>query len=201
MFCIAHIVHAANIFFNELGYANFLRKVSVFVISRYRFGLGFSSSGSDFLVPQSNGDFVKLCGIGYNERRSNVITSSLDCFAIKFQQQLPLLYLGALFHMSLEMLTVQFYSIQTNMNQQVFTVLTMNADCVFRLKKHRNFTINGGINLTVRILHRCTKAHGPAGKSRVIHLGQFYQFAIKRAVQTNFLHRKCLLLNIRVFKI
>ena len=201
MFCITHIVHAAHIFFNELGYAGLFRQVSVFVVSRHRFGLSFSRSGNNFLITQSDGDFVKFRGIGYNKRRSNVITSSLDGFAVKFQQQLAFFYRCPLFHMRREVLTVQFDGIQTNMNQQVFTISTMNTNRMFSFKKNGNFTIYRGINLTVRILHCRTKAHGSAGKSRVIHLGQFHQFAVKRAVQTNFLHRKSLLLNIRVFKI
>ena len=74
------------------------------------------------------------------------------------------------------------------MNQDVCTIVRMNANGVFRAEEHRNRAIDRRINLAIRILYRSTFTHGAAGESRVLDIFQFDELSVERAVQTNFFH-------------
>ena len=74
---------------------------------------------------------LQLVGIGHEYRRGQRIAGLLDLLDITFQQELPFFDGITLLDMCGEVLSLQFNSVQADMDEKLQAIGTLHAQCVF----------------------------------------------------------------------
>ena len=130
-----------------------------------------------------DGNIGKLIRIANHNWRDGVKSLSSDCFPIEGNQQLTLGNLVSITGMNLIMLSLQTYSFQTDMDENLGTLGAGHAHSVASIEHHFNSTVTGSHNLVAGRLDGNALAQNFLAESRVVDLADGYCLTSKRSGQ------------------
>ena len=124
----------------------------------------------------------KLAGVGHDNRGNQRVTRLLDNLRIELNQSVASSNNVALSNLHAEALTVQVHGIQTNVNQQLNTVLQLQTNSVARGVGCSNLTGSGSNHGGTGRLNSHTLAQLACSENRVRNIRQSNSSTLNRGV-------------------